>query len=59
MIGMNVEQMYREWYDIVNDSEINNVCILREMIEVKEGRAICDIFNIGHVDFIMNALCAN
>ncbi len=28
----------------------NSVCILREMIEVSEGRAKCDIFNIDDVN---------
>ncbi len=37
---MNVKQVYSEWYDTVSDEEIDNVCVLREMIEV---RAICDI----------------
>ncbi len=47
-------------YDTVSDKEIDNVCILiSEMIEVKEGRAICVIFNIGDVDFIINDLCVN
>ncbi len=31
--------MYGEWYDTVSDNEIDSVCILREMIEVREGRA--------------------
>ncbi len=29
------------------------------MIEVREGRAICDIFNIGDVDFIINDFIIN
>ncbi len=36
-----------------------SVCILREMIEVSEGRAKCDIFNIDDVEFIINDLCVN
>ncbi len=40
MIRINVKQVYSEWYD----TEIDSVCILREMIEVREGRAKCDIF---------------
>ncbi len=51
--------MYSEWCDRVSDEEIDNVCMLREMIEVREGRAICDICNIGDVDFIINDLCVN
>ncbi len=39
MISMNVKQVYGEWYDIVSDNKIDSVCILREMIEVREGRA--------------------
>ncbi len=46
---MNMKQVYSEWYDTVSDNEIDIVCILREMIEVREGRAKCDIFNIDDV----------
>ncbi len=35
-ISMNVKQVYDEWYDTVSDNEIDIVCILREMIEVRE-----------------------
>ncbi len=56
MISMNVKQVYGEWYDTVSDNEIDSVCILREMIEIREGRAKCDIFNIDDVEFI-NDLC--
>ncbi len=41
MISMNVKQVYGEWYDTVSDNEIDSLCILREMIEVREGRAKC------------------
>ncbi len=37
----------------------DSVCILREMFEVREGRAKCDIFNIDDVEFIINDLCVN
>ncbi len=51
--------MYGEWYDTVSDNGIDRVCILREMIYVREGRAKCDIFNIDDVEFIINDLCVN
>ncbi len=54
-----VKQVYSEWYHIVNDEKINNVCVLRKRIEVSEGRAICDICNIGDVHFIINNLCVH
>ncbi len=38
-ISMNVTQVYGEWYGTVSDNEIDSVCILREKIEVREGRA--------------------
>ncbi len=38
-ISMNVKQVYGESYDTVSDNEIDSVCILKEMIEVREGRA--------------------
>ncbi len=48
-----------EWYETESDKEIGNICILRKMIELREGRAICDIFNTGDVDFIIIDLCVN
>ncbi len=59
MISMNVKQVYGEWYDKVRDNAIDSVCILREMIDVREGMAKCDIFNIDDVEFIINDLCVN
>ncbi len=59
MICMNVKQVYSEWCDIVSDNVIDCVCIVREMIEVREGIAKCDIFNIDDVQFIINNLCVN
>ncbi len=50
MISMNVKQVYGEWYDTVSDNEIDSVCILKEVFEVREGRAKCDFFNIDDVD---------
>ncbi len=59
MISMNVKQVYSEWYDTVSDNEFDSVYILREMIEVREGMAKCDIFNINDVEFTINDLCVN
>ncbi len=59
MISTNVKQVYGEWDDTVSENEIDSVCILREMIEVRQGRAKCDIFNIDDVEFIINDLCVN
>ncbi len=56
---MIVKQVYGEWYVTVSDEEIDNVRILREMIEVSEGRAICDIFIISDLDYFINDLCVN
>ncbi len=59
MISMNVKQVYSEWYDTVGDNEIDSVCILREMIEAREGMAKCDILNFDDAEFIINDLCVN
>ncbi len=48
---MSVKEVYSEWYDTVSDNEIDSVCILREMIEVREGRDKCDIFKSYDVEF--------
>ncbi len=53
------KQVYSEWYDTVSEEEIDNVYILREMIEVREGWAISDIFNIGDADVIISDLYAD
>ncbi len=53
---MKVKKVYSEWYDTVFYDEIYNVCILREMIEVRHGYATCDIFNIGDIVFNINDL---
>ncbi len=37
IISMNVKHVYGEWYDTVSDNETGSVCILREMIEGREG----------------------
>ncbi len=36
-----------------------NVCIFREVFEVREGWAMCDIVNVGDVDVIINDFCIN
>ncbi len=59
MISMNVKQVYGQWYDTVSDNEIDSVCILREMIEVRERMSKCDIFKIDDVEFIIIDLCVN
>ncbi len=56
MIGINIKQVCSEWYDTVSDNEIDSVCILRKIIEVREGRAKCYIYNINDVEFIINDL---
>ncbi len=33
---MNVKQMCCEWYNTVSGEESDNVCILREMNEIRE-----------------------
>ncbi len=49
--------MKSEWYDTVSDEEIDNVCILREMTEVREGWTIWDIFNIGDAECVNKKMC--
>ncbi len=42
-----------------NDNKIDKGCIFREMIQVKDGWAICHIYKFGDVDFIIYDLCLN
>ncbi len=59
VIGMNLKQVYSEWYDTLSDQEIGNVYILRELTDIREGKPICDFFIIGNVDFIISDLFVN
>ncbi len=43
MIGMTVKQEYSEQYNIVSDEETDNVCILREIIEIMAEFDKCNI----------------
>ena len=31
--------------------------VLKHMIDVRDGYAMCDIFDNGHVDFMFNTVC--
>ena len=49
--------LYNEWYRSVNICDIDKANVIREMINVREGLANCDIFNIDDVNFIIESLC--
>ncbi len=52
-----VKQVYSEWYHIVNDEKINNVCVLRKRIEVREKGAIYVIFLILVIYISSSIIC--
>ncbi len=52
--------VYSKQHDTVrSDEDVDNVCILIEMIEVLEGWGAYNVFNNGDVDFIMYNLCVD
>ncbi len=62
MVDMNVKNVYKkEWNDSVSVIEIDraSASVVKEMIDVKDGSVKCEIFNIDHVEFIINDLCIN
>ncbi len=60
---MIIKRYKYDWYEceasVCSDAKIHNVSILIEMIEAMGGWVICDICNIGDVDFFVNDLCIN
>ncbi len=40
-------------------NEIDSASVVKEMIDVMDGSAKCEIFNIDDVEFIINDLCIN
>ncbi len=60
MVDMNVKNLYKEeWYETVCLNEIDSASVVKEMIDVRDGSVKCEIFNIDHVEFIINDLCIN
>ncbi len=58
MVDMNVKNVYKEeWYDSVSVNGIDSASVVKEMIDVRDGSVICEIFNIDDVEFIINDLC--
>ena len=56
---MNVKDVYSEWYETICDEEIDSVSVLKEMIDVRDGRGKCDIFHMVEVQYIINDICVN
>jgi hypothetical protein len=59
VIGMSVNDIYNDWYETLCNEEIDSVSVLKEMIDIREGRGTCDVFNIDDALYIINDLCIN
>ncbi len=57
-VCMSVKENYNEWYEIWSNEVIDYISILKQMIDMKEGRGSCDLFNIDDVLHI-NDICTN
>ncbi len=58
-VGMSVKEIYNEWYETLCNEEMDCISVLKEMIDVREGRGSCHIFNIDNVLLIINDICTN
>ncbi len=46
--------MYNEWYETLCNEEMDCISVLKEMIDLREGRESCHVFNIDNVLHIIN-----
>ncbi len=50
-IDMSVKEIYNEWYE-----EMDCISVLKEIIDIREGKGSWDIFNIDNVLHIIHQL---
>jgi hypothetical protein len=51
--------IYNDWYETMCNEEIDCVSVLKEMIDIREGRGTCHAFNIDDGLYIINDFCIN
>ena len=56
---MGVKEIYNEWYETLCNEEMDCISVLNDMINVREGRGSCDVFNIDAALHIVNDICIN
>ncbi len=57
-VSMSVKDIYNEWYEACNEG-MDCISVLKEMIDVREGRGSCHVFNIDHVLHIITDIGTN
>ncbi len=58
-VGMNVKEIYNEWYKTLSNEEMDCISVLKEMIDIREGKGSCNIFNVDDMLHIINDICTN
>ncbi len=54
-VGMSVKEILNETWN----EEMDCISVFKEMIDVREGRGSCHIFNIDDALHIINDICTN
>ncbi len=58
-VGMSVKEIYNDWYETLCNEEINCISLVNKMIDIREGRGSCDVFNIDGVLHSINHIYTN
>ncbi len=58
-VGMSVKDIYNESYETLCNDDMDCISVLKEMIDVREGRGSCHVFNIDSVLHIINDIYTN
>ncbi len=56
---MSVKEIYNEWYETLCNEEMDCISLIKEMIDVRECRTSCHVFNIDNVLHIISDICTN
>ncbi len=59
VVTKSVKEIYNEWYGSVDDTEMDTVSVLNDMIYVRDGWGSCSLLSAEDVNFIINDICTN
>ncbi len=53
-VGISVKTICNEWYETLCNEEMDCIYILEKMIDIREGRGYCCVFNMDDLLHIIN-----
>ncbi len=56
---LSTNRMLNEWNNSINEMDVNNVNILQEMIDIRDGRPVCVILSTEDALHIIDHVCLN